>query len=193
MHVAIAWDSKPLLLLTTALLPNRTTESFQMEAGPPYDKQRIQMGLRSGNTVLIYFRSGVDHYQCVLIALVSDLNTNKPWQGQHKFWKCVSPIRTNFAWLPEQLARTYCGAALERRSGLPYGGVHHLQGQESDKKGLFATSSQEPSSGLGKDDCMGCHAGTGGDSSGDNGVLGFRDPVTGTEHFRHVISIVQDS
>ena len=30
MHVAIAWDSEPLLLLTTALLPNRTTESFQM-------------------------------------------------------------------------------------------------------------------------------------------------------------------
>ena len=28
MHVAIAWDNKPLLLLTTALLPNRTTESF---------------------------------------------------------------------------------------------------------------------------------------------------------------------
>ena len=102
MHVAIAWDNKPLLLLTTALLPNRTTESFQMEAGPPYDKQRIQMGLRKGNTVLIYFRSGVDHYQCVLIALASDLSTNKPWQGQHKFWRYVSPIRTYFAWLPEQ-------------------------------------------------------------------------------------------
>ena len=52
MHVAIPWDNKPLLLLATALLPNRTTESFQMEAGPPYDKQRIQMGLRSGNTTL---------------------------------------------------------------------------------------------------------------------------------------------
>ena len=45
MHVAIAWDNKPLLLLTTALLPNRTTESFQMEAGSPYDKQRIQNGV----------------------------------------------------------------------------------------------------------------------------------------------------
>ena len=78
MHVAIAWDSKQLLLLTTALLPNRTTESFQMEAGPPYDKQRIQMGLRIGNTALIYFRSGVVHYQCVLIALASDLSNSKP-------------------------------------------------------------------------------------------------------------------
>ena len=65
MHVAIAWDHKPLLLLATALLPNRTTASFESEAGPPYDKQRIQMGLRSGNTVLISFRSGVGHFQCV--------------------------------------------------------------------------------------------------------------------------------
>ena len=86
MHVAIAWDHKPLLLLATALLPNRSTESF----------------------------------------------TNKPWQGQHKFWKYVSPIRTYFAWLPEQLARTYCSAALDRRSDLPYGEVHHLQGREDE-------------------------------------------------------------
>ena len=65
-------------------------------------------------------------------ALAADLHTNKPWQGQHKFWKYVSPIRTYFAWLPEQLARTYCSAALDRRPGLPYGEVHHLQGSESD-------------------------------------------------------------
>ena len=83
--------------LATALLPNRNTASFESEAGPPYDKQRIQMGLRSGNTVLICFRSGVGHFQSVLIALTADLHTNKPWQGQHKFWKYVSPIRTYFA------------------------------------------------------------------------------------------------
>ena len=57
MHVAIAWDHKPLLLLTTALLPSRDTASFESEIGPPHDKQRIQMGLRSGNAVLISFRS----------------------------------------------------------------------------------------------------------------------------------------
>ena len=134
MHVAIAWDHKPLLLLVTALLPNRTTESFESEAGPPYDKQRIQMGLRSGNTVLICFRSGVGHFQSVLIALAADLHTNKPWQGQHKFWKYVSPIRTYFAWLPERLARTYCSAALDKCPDLPYGEVHHLQGSDADEK-----------------------------------------------------------
>ena len=34
--------------------------------------------------------------------------------------------------IPEQLARTYCSAALDRRSDLPYGEVHHLQGSEFD-------------------------------------------------------------
>ena len=134
MHVAIAWDHKPLLLLATALLPNRTTASFESEAGPPYDKQRIQMGLRSGNTVLICFRSGVGHFQSVLIALAADLHSNKPWQGQHKFWKYVSPIRTYFAWLPERLARTYCSAALNKCPDIPYGEVYHLQGRDEDEK-----------------------------------------------------------
>eukprot|EP00434_Breviolum_minutum_P024407 symbB.v1.2.021555.t1/scaffold1847.1/size122519/8 len=134
MHVAIAWDHKPLLLLATALLPNRTTDSFEREAGPPYDKQRIQMGLRSGNTVLICFRSGVGHFQSVLIALAADLHTNKPWQGQRKFWKYVSPIRAYFAWLPERLARTYCSAALDKCPDLPYGEVHYLQGSDADEK-----------------------------------------------------------
>ena len=35
---------------------------------------------------------------------------------------------------------------------------------------------------------MGCHASTGGDPSGDNGVLWFRDPITGTEQICHIIA-----
>ena len=38
-----------------------------------------------------------------------------------------------------------------------------------------------------------CHAGTGGELSGNNGVLGFRDPVADTEQIGHIIPIVQDS
>ena len=92
------------------------------------------MGLRSGNTVLICFRSGVGHFQSVLIALAADLHSNKPWQAQHKFWKYVSPIRTYFAWLPERLARTYCSAALNKCPEIPYGEVHHLEGSDEDEK-----------------------------------------------------------
>ena len=35
--------------------------------------------------------------------------------------------------------------------------------------------------------------GTDGDSSGDNGILGRRDPITGTEQIGDIIAIVQDS
>ena len=63
--------------------------------------------------MLEYFRRGVVHYQCVLIALASDLSNSKSRQGQHKFWRYVSPLRTYFAWLPKQLALTYCRAVLE--------------------------------------------------------------------------------
>ena len=61
----------------------------------------------------------------------------KQKQGQHKFWKYVSPLRTYFAWLPERLARTYCSAALDKSSEIPYGEVHHLQGREEDEKHSF--------------------------------------------------------
>ena len=57
----------------------------------------------------------------------------------------------------------------------------------------FLRPPEETNSGLSKDNCMGCHASTGGDSSGDNGVFGFRDPVAGTEQIGHVVPIVQDS
>ena len=64
--------------------------------------------------------------------------------------------------------------------------------QHPDKK-KFTTSSQEADSGLGKNNCMGSHVSTGGDSSGNNGVFRFRDPVTGTKQGGHVIPIVQNS
>ena len=131
MHVAIAWDHKPLLLLATALLPNRTTDSFEREAEPLYDKQRIQIGLRSGNTVLICFRSGVGHFQSVLIALPLTCVLTSRGKDSISFGS-TSRQSHLFCWLPEQLARTYCSAALDRRSDLPYGKLHHLQGSEYD-------------------------------------------------------------
>ena len=48
----------------------------------------------------------------------------------------MSPIRTYFAWLPEQ-ARTYCSAALDKCSGIPYGEVQHLQGSDENEKDSF--------------------------------------------------------
>ena len=46
---------------------------------------------------------------------------------------------------------------------------------------LFPTSCQETNSGLRQDNCMGWHASTGGDSSGDNAVFGFSGYWHGTD------------
>ena len=64
--------------------------------------------------------------------LLVEPECSKPRHGQHKFWRYVSPLRTYFAWLPETLARTYCREALDMQSWIPYGEVHHLQGEAYD-------------------------------------------------------------
>ena len=122
MHI-----SSPLLLLATARIAERNTASFQWEGGPPYDRQKIQMGLRKGNTVLVHFRSGNVCYQCVLIMIDAELRAGKPKQGQRKYWRYVSPQRTYFAWLPENLARAFCFNALQVHPQVPYGEVRHLE------------------------------------------------------------------
>ena len=43
--------------------------------------------------------------------LDAELSKGKPKQGQGKYWRYVSPQRTYFAWLPENLARTFCSNA----------------------------------------------------------------------------------
>ena len=47
--------------------------------------------------------------------------------GQNKYWRYVSPQRTYFAWLPGNLARTYCSNALDACGQIPYGEVGHLE------------------------------------------------------------------
>ena len=93
------------------------------EAGPPYDKQRIQMGLRKGNAVPIYFRSGVVHYQCVLIALASGLSNSKPRQGQRKLEVCLANSHL-LCVVAETVALTYLPCSLG--NALPFGDVRHL-------------------------------------------------------------------
>ena len=39
-HACLCCLGKPLLLVTRALLPNRSTDSFQWEAGPPYNMKK---------------------------------------------------------------------------------------------------------------------------------------------------------
>ena len=70
--------------------------------------------------------------------------------------------------------------------------LHHLFISGRARKYFLRPPVQETNSGLGKDNRMSCHAGTSGDPSGDNGVLGRRYPIAGTEQIGHIIAIVQN-
>ena len=132
-HVFIEWNGKPVLLLAKRLLEGRDTMSFQNEKGAAYDRQQIQMGLRKGNTVLIHFRRGSVLYQSVLMVHDADLKTGKVPREQHKYWRYVSPIRSYFDWLPEQIAYTFCSPALDAFSGREYGEIHHLEDTDNPR------------------------------------------------------------
>ena len=111
VHVSIEWNGKSLLLFADHRVAGCSTKDFQYEQGTAYDRQKVQMGLRKGNTVLVHFRRGDVSYQAVLIMISADFTRQRPPQNQHKYWKYVSPHRTYFAWLPATLAQAFCGNA----------------------------------------------------------------------------------
>lgn len=127
MHVYISWDNHPLLLLAAQRIHGRSTTSFQFVTGAASDRSQIQMGLRKGAAVLIHFRRGLILYQSVLLMHDADLRSTKQRWDQHKYWRYVSPVRTYFHWLPENLARTFCEAALAVFPDRRYGEVSHLE------------------------------------------------------------------
>ena len=82
------------------------------------NQQQIQLGLRQGMTVLVYYRvQGGAHvnelFQAVLIAQESITNRGK--RTENKLWKRVVPSETEFVWLPPNIAWAFCSDALCRR------------------------------------------------------------------------------
>ena len=78
------------------------------------NQQHIQLGLRKGMTVLVYYRvqSGAhvhELFQAVLIAQESVANRGK--RTENKLWKRVVPSETEFAWLPPNIAWAFCSDA----------------------------------------------------------------------------------
>ena len=57
LYVTIAWNNKPLLLLTTALLPNRTTEFSKWRLHLPMTSNGFKWGC--AKAILFLFISGV--------------------------------------------------------------------------------------------------------------------------------------
>ena len=110
-HVRIQWNSNPLLLFSDPqMVEALPVEHFRQQASHMTHQQHLQMGLRKGMAILIYYVVGRTHYQAVLIAEESVVN--RGGKGENRLWKRVTPTVTEFAWLPPNIAESFCKNAL---------------------------------------------------------------------------------
>ena len=112
-HARIQWNSNPLLLFSDPqMVEALPVEHFRQQASHVTHQQHLQMGLRKGMAILIYYVVGRTHYQAVLIAEESVVN--RGGKGENRLWKRVTPTVTEFAWLPPNIAESFCKNALYR-------------------------------------------------------------------------------
>ena len=115
-HVRIFWHSLPLLLFSDSQTVYPVdVDQFQVHR---LNQQHIQLGLRKGMAVLVYYRvqRGLhvnEVFQAVLIAHESAVTRGK--NTENKLWKRVVPSETEFGWLPPNIAWAFCSDALRRR------------------------------------------------------------------------------
>ena len=127
-HVRILWGTLPLLLFSDPrMVYPVNVYDFQGQAVHRLHKQPIQLGLRKGMAVLVYYRvQGGPHantvFQAVLIAHESAATRGK--NTENRLWKRVVPSETEFAWLPPDIAWAFCSDALRRRSDCQYLAFH---------------------------------------------------------------------
>ena len=107
-HVRVFWCTLPLLLFSDPRMVHPVdVNQFQGQAAHRLHQQHVQLGLRKGMTVLLYYRvqSGPhvnEVFQAVLIAQESVASRGK--KTDNKLWKRVVPSETEFAWLPPNIA-----------------------------------------------------------------------------------------
>ena len=93
-------------------------EDFRKQASHVTHQQHLQMGLRKGMAILLYYVAGGTHYQAVLIA--EDSVVGRGGKGENRLWKRVTPTVTEFAWLPPNIAESFCRNALYRETARTY-------------------------------------------------------------------------
>ena len=118
-HVRIQWNGNPLLLFSDPIMVEALpVEHFRQQASHMTHQQHLQMGLGKGMAILIYYVVGNTHYQAVLIAEESVMNRGR--RGENRLWKRVTPSVTEFAWLPPNIAESFCKNALYRATDRTY-------------------------------------------------------------------------
>ena len=118
-HVRIQWNGNPLLLFSDPIMVEALpVEHFRQQASHMTHQQHLQMGLRKGMAILIYYVIENTHYQAVLLAEESVMNSGR--RGENRLWKRVTPSVTEFAWLPPNIAESFCKNALYRDAARTY-------------------------------------------------------------------------
>ena len=119
VHVRIQYNGNPLLLFSDPIMVEALpVEHFRQQASHMTHQQHLQMGLRKGMAILIYYLVENTHYQAVLIAEESVMNRGR--RGENRLWKRVTPSVTEFAWLPPNIAESFCKNALYRATDRTY-------------------------------------------------------------------------
>ena len=118
-HVRIQWEGHPLLLFSdpNMVAPEHVTK-YKDQASHVTHQQHLQMCLRKGMAILVYYVVESTRYQVVLLAQESVLRTGG--KSENRLWKRVSPYVTEFAWLPPAIAESFCGKALYRDNDRVY-------------------------------------------------------------------------
>ena len=118
-HVRIQWNGHPLLLFSDPQMVEALhVDHFRKQASHVTHQQHLQMWLRKGMAILLYYVVGNTHYQAVLIA--EDSVVNRGGKGENRLWKRVTPTVTEFAWLPPNIAESFCRNALYRETVRTY-------------------------------------------------------------------------
>ena len=114
-HARVHWDQHPLLLFTDPTQVEACAVTrYRDQATHVTHQQHLQMGLRKGQLILIYYVVGDTQYQAVFLALSSVVRGGKPKRHERKLWKHVVPAVSEFARLPRPLAESFCSDALNR-------------------------------------------------------------------------------
>ena len=118
-HVRIQWEGHPLLLFSDPkMVEAHCTEKFREQSSHVTHQQHLQMGLRKGMAILVYYVVGDTKFQAVLLAQDSVLG--RGGKSDNRLWKRVTPIVTEFAWLPPAIAESFCSTALYRDEARTY-------------------------------------------------------------------------
>ena len=120
-HFRVEWNNRPLLLFADMEAKEYSSAwSYQNAKAVITTRQNVTMGLKKGNTVLLHFQYHGQLYQAIL-QMSSSVPGAKGGKDTHKLWKHVMPRPTDFAWLPQEIAETFCLAALQLDPNRPYG------------------------------------------------------------------------